>query len=82
MCSEISRVLKPGGAYILVSYGNPESRLSYLEKPKFNWKVETHTVGMLMKFTIYLTCLEKPKVLAVNTESGNEVHYVYVCIKE
>ena len=30
-CTEVTRVLKPGGAFIVVSYGSPENRLSYLE---------------------------------------------------
>lgn len=33
MISEIYRVLKQDGVYIIVSYGQPEYRLNYLEKP-------------------------------------------------
>ena len=28
---EVARTLKPGGVYIIVSFGTPENRLSYLE---------------------------------------------------
>ena len=45
MCAEMSRVLKPGGAFIVITYGTPDSRLNYLEKPKYGWRVETFTVG-------------------------------------
>merc|ERR1711968_155952 len=32
MCSEVSRVLKPKGVFLIVSYGVPDNRLNYLEK--------------------------------------------------
>lgn len=38
MCSEVSRVLKEKGIYIVVTYGIPENRLSYLEKDDYRWK--------------------------------------------
>jgi len=31
MLSEISRVLKPEGVFILVTYGQPSNRMNYLE---------------------------------------------------
>ena len=37
MISEIYRVLNQSGVYIIISYGQPEYRLSYLEKPEFEW---------------------------------------------
>jgi len=45
MLSECHRVLKPGGVFCLVTYGTPQSRISYLEKLKYKWEVEQHTVG-------------------------------------
>lgn len=44
MCAEAARVLKPGGNYIIVSYGQPESRLTYLEKDDYRWRVTVHTM--------------------------------------
>ena len=37
--SEIYRVLSPTGVYICISYGLPESRLGYFQKPDFDWTV-------------------------------------------
>lgn len=31
--SEVHRVLNKNGVYIVISYGQPEFRLTYLEKP-------------------------------------------------
>jgi ubiquinone/menaquinone biosynthesis C-methylase UbiE len=44
MCAEMARVLKPGGNYMVISYGNPESRLAYLEKEEYKWRVTAHTL--------------------------------------
>lgn len=35
----IYRVLKPGGEYIMISDGHPESRLAFLKNPNFKWVV-------------------------------------------
>mmetsp|Transcript_16397 Transcript_16397/g.55722 ORF Transcript_16397/g.55722 Transcript_16397/m.55722 type:complete len:165 (-) Transcript_16397:298-792(-) len=72
MAEEVSRVLKPAGVYIVISYGVPDNRLSYLEKDEFSWSVTVHTVP-------------KPSVSAAAVpEAGgdaNSVHYIYVCSK-
>lgn len=38
------RVLKPNGVYIVISYGIPDNRLTYLENEEYGWKVTVHTV--------------------------------------
>ncbi|KAG6617277.1 putative methyltransferase [Phytophthora cinnamomi] len=70
MCQEIHRVLKPNGVYLIVSYGVPDNRLSYLENKELQWKVTVHTVP-------------KPTVSAVQVSEAdaNAVHYIYVCQK-
>jgi len=66
MLGEISRALRPGGVLIVVTYGDPPTRLTYLEKPKYGWKVETQTI-------------DKPKVPGIQQE--NDVHYIYIATK-
>ena len=39
MISEVHRVLGPKGIYIVVSYGIPDHRLAYLEKPEYDWYI-------------------------------------------
>jgi EEF1A lysine methyltransferase 4 len=70
MCQEIYRVLKPNGVYVVISYGVPDNRLSYLENKELNWNVTMHTVP-------------KPTVSAVQVSESdaNAVHYIYVCQK-
>jgi len=34
------RVLKPGGAYLVVSYGMPPTRMGYLGTKGLSWQVE------------------------------------------
>merc|ERR1712166_42321 len=69
MCKHISRVLKPGGAYIVVSYGQPDYRMNYFDKPEYNWTV------------LPVQNVNKPCVSAVADPDPANVHYVYVMQK-
>ena len=40
MVKEMHRVLKPGGAYIVISHGIPTTRLGYLNGNSLQWSVE------------------------------------------
>ncbi|EFA78103.1 hypothetical protein PPL_08751 [Heterostelium album PN500] len=40
MCEEIYRILKPLGKFILISYGEPDDRLFYLEQEETEWNIE------------------------------------------
>lgn len=37
-------VLKPNGVLLVISYGQPDNRLSYLEKEEYGWTVDVQTV--------------------------------------
>ncbi|XP_022953338.1 methyltransferase-like protein 13 [Cucurbita moschata] len=39
MLGEVSRLLKPGGVYLLITYGDPKARMPYLMRPSYNWKI-------------------------------------------
>ncbi|EGC29760.1 hypothetical protein DICPUDRAFT_90362 [Dictyostelium purpureum] len=49
ICLEVSRVLKPGGFFIVMTYGAPESRLPILEKSIHNWTVTMRMGGATVK---------------------------------
>ena len=69
--SEITRVLKPNGVLLMLSYGIPDNRLSYLDNDAYHWSVQVHTVP-------------KPTVsasAAQDSSDANSVHYMYVCAK-
>jgi len=37
--SEVYRVLKKKGIFIIISFGKPENRTNYLKQPEFDWKI-------------------------------------------
>ena len=68
MLAEMQRVLKPGGVYVVVSFGAPSMRLPYLEG--LDWEVECKE-------------LSKPPVAAsyIRDPGESPSHYMYVCRK-
>ena len=44
MLKEISRVLKTGGYYIIVSYGKPENRMTHLERDHLAFDIQIYTI--------------------------------------
>ena len=65
------RTLKPKGVFIVISYGIPDNRLSYLEVKDYGWTVTVKTVP-------------KPTVSAAavpDTKDASSVHYVYIMQK-
>ena len=44
MLKEISRVLKTGGYYVIISYGKPESRMIHLERDHLAFETQIYTI--------------------------------------
>ena len=44
MTKEISRVLKVGGVYLIISYGKPENRVFHLERKHLGFEVQIYTI--------------------------------------
>jgi ubiquinone/menaquinone biosynthesis C-methylase UbiE len=44
MLKEISRVLKTGGYYIIISYGQPENRMIHLERDHLAFEIQIFTI--------------------------------------
>lgn len=42
---EVMRVLKPGGLFFYISFGQPHFRLSHLERPNWENGVKTTVIG-------------------------------------
>jgi ubiquinone/menaquinone biosynthesis C-methylase UbiE len=51
--TRVRRILKPGGKYIQITFGQPHFRKRVLVKPEYNWELQTRTVG---KFMLYMSC--------------------------
>ena len=45
MLAECQRVLRPGGCLLVITYGQPSSRLTYLEQRSYEWDVTYETLG-------------------------------------
>ncbi|KAH9315403.1 hypothetical protein KI387_024030, partial [Taxus chinensis] len=44
MLEEVSRVLKPEGVYMLITYGDPRVRMPHLNLPRYNWTITLHII--------------------------------------
>ena len=44
MLKEISRLLKTWGYYIIISYGNPETRMIHLERDHLAFEIQIYTI--------------------------------------
>lgn len=44
MTHEVSWVLRPGGIYFVVSYGNPETRMSHFKRDHLDFKVRLELI--------------------------------------
>lgn len=79
MLKEVSRVLVPGGVFVVVSYGLPTSRLVHLEKPEFNWTAEhfeiDKEIGAEDKGTSYhVYVLTKKRIVPVALPADDDDH--------
>jgi len=54
MCAEVTRILKPGGKYIQITFGQPHFRKRVLENQQYNWTLQTRTVGEFFHYYIYI----------------------------
>ncbi|XP_020526621.1 methyltransferase-like protein 13 isoform X2 [Amborella trichopoda] len=44
MLGEVSRLLKPGGIYMLITYGDPSVRMPHLNQSKYGWKITLYII--------------------------------------
>ena len=65
MLKEISRVLKTGGYYIIISYGQPENRMIHLERDHLAFDIQIYTI----------------KRQDDDEKDKEKIHYVYICKK-
>lgn len=71
--TQISKVLKPGGAFALVTYGDPESRMRFLGRPQLNWTVRHYSIAKPIISNTY--------TLAIDDPDHPGVHYIFICTK-
>ncbi|KAJ6755152.1 S-ADENOSYL-L-METHIONINE-DEPENDENT METHYLTRANSFERASES SUPERFAMILY PROTEIN [Salix purpurea] len=44
MLGEVSRLLKPGGIYMLITYGDPKVRMPHLSRSNYSWKIVLYAI--------------------------------------
>ena len=66
MIKEVQRVLKVGGYYMIISYGNPESRVFHLKRKFLNFEITIFTIK---------------KDYENDDGLGDKNNYVYLCKK-
>lgn len=72
MLSNVYKILAPGGTYICVSRGAPETRLPYFSESSQAWTIET--LKVLKKQTMGDEAFER-----IDQEP---YYYVYICDKK
>ncbi|MCO5572432.1 hypothetical protein L7F22_026187 [Adiantum nelumboides] len=85
-------VLKPGGVYILITYGDPRLRMPHLNRKVFGWSISLFIIpqpGSRRSLEGCSKAFAEPVLLRIdgsyadrNALEDIESHFVYVCTKE
>eukprot|EP01029_Cantina_marsupialis_P000753 TRINITY_DN10557_c0_g1_i1.p1 TRINITY_DN10557_c0_g1~~TRINITY_DN10557_c0_g1_i1.p1 ORF type:complete len:213 (+),score=44.56 TRINITY_DN10557_c0_g1_i1:25-639(+) len=54
VCESVLRVLKPGGLFMMISFGQPHFRKIFLDKEEFAWDLEVRSVPVGLGYFMYL----------------------------
>ncbi|KAJ9558230.1 hypothetical protein OSB04_012844 [Centaurea solstitialis] len=93
MLGEVSRILKPGGTYMLITYGDPTVRMPHVNRPAYNWKIDLYIIprpgfqrapGSTSSPKSYLSPIpttEKGLLPADYVLEDPDSHFIYVCRK-
>ncbi|GAB2300098.1 hypothetical protein Dimus_034138 [Dionaea muscipula] len=92
MLAEVCRLLKPGGIYMLITYGDPTVRMPHISRSVYNWKITLYIIPRpgFQKSTSSSTKTSYLEPVPL-TENGvlpadfvledPDCHYIYVCRK-
>ncbi|KAL8542216.1 hypothetical protein ACS0TY_003178 [Phlomoides rotata] len=92
MLGEVSRLLKPGGVYMLITYGDPTVRMPHINRPVYNWKTELYIIPRpgfqrpagttaLRSHLEPVPITEKGLLPADYVLEDPDSHFIYVCKK-
>ncbi|XP_057976812.1 uncharacterized protein LOC131163964 [Malania oleifera] len=93
MLGEVSRLLKPGGIFMLITYGDPTVRMPHLSRPMYNWKILLYIIprpgfqrpaGSTSSIKSYLEPIpttEKGLLPPGFVLEDPDSHFIYVCRK-
>ncbi|KAJ0977545.1 hypothetical protein J5N97_013019 [Dioscorea zingiberensis] len=92
MVEEVSRLLKPGGIFMLITYGDPSVRIPHLNQPGCSWKIILYIIPR-PGYQSRVACSSSKSIMepVPLTERGllppdyvledPDSHYIYVCKK-
>lgn len=93
MLGEVSRLLKPGGVYMLITYGDPKVRVPHLRRPVYNWNIELYIIprpgfqkpgdcaSSAKSFLEPVPTNEDGTLLASYVLEDPDSHFIYICKK-
>ncbi|KAJ9174569.1 hypothetical protein P3X46_013204 [Hevea brasiliensis] len=92
MLGEVSRLLKPRGIYMLITYGDPTVRMLHLSRPVYNWKIILYIIprpgferpagsSSPRSFLEPVPITEKGLIPADFVLEDPDSHFIYVCKK-
>ncbi|KAI5681546.1 hypothetical protein M9H77_02774 [Catharanthus roseus] len=93
MLGEVCRLLKPGGVYMLITYGDPTVRIPHLSRPVYNWKIELYIISRpgfqrpanstasANSFLEPVPVNEKGQLPADYVLEDPDSHFIYICKK-
>nr|GEV42002.1 methyltransferase-like protein 13 [Tanacetum cinerariifolium] len=93
MLGEVSRILKPGGIYMLITYGDPNARMPHINRSVYNWKIDLYIIprpgfqrpaGSTSSPKSYMspvTTTEKGLLPADYVLEDPDSHFIYICTK-
>ncbi|CDP16366.1 unnamed protein product [Coffea canephora] len=93
MLGEVSRLLKPGGVYLLITYGDPTVRIPHLYRSVYSWKIELYIIprpgfqkpadsaSSAKSFLEPVPITEKGQLPADYVLEDPDSHFIYICKK-
>ncbi|OIV99672.1 hypothetical protein TanjilG_17482 [Lupinus angustifolius] len=92
MLGEVCRLLKPGGTYMLITYGDPTVRMPHLSRPVYNWKITLYNIPRpgfqkpesttsKKSYLEPIPVTEKGSLPADFVLEDPDSHFIYVCRK-
>ncbi|KAG6528882.1 hypothetical protein ZIOFF_011074 [Zingiber officinale] len=92
MLEEINRLLRPGGIYMLITYGDPSVRIPYINQPGCNWEITLYILarpgyksagGCSLRKSIMepVPLTDKGQLPVDFVLEDPDSHYIYVCKK-
>ncbi|GAX74579.1 hypothetical protein CEUSTIGMA_g2028.t1 [Chlamydomonas eustigma] len=81
MLCEVSRVLQPGGVYMMVTSQAPQGRYRYLSDPAYGWKVSVYEVGQILEMDGPYSLNTDKDLAHLGLPTMPYSHFVYVCLK-